>query len=401
MALVERLGDSVPLLITVGTPAGLARAREKYAGARHVSTQPAPWDLPGATRRFIAAARPRGAVFIETELWPNLIATAHAARIPLALVSARLSARSVQRYQRWGAGLMRATVRAFAAIGAQTEDDRARFIAVGAAPAVLSVTGNLKFDVPVEGGLPASRCGTAHAVGAIAAAVGRRQHPSRARRPCCWKRTSSWRHDCATPARRGRCWRWHPAARNDSTPWHAGSTTMGIPHARTSNGAAAASSDVDVLLIDEMGRLLAWYGAADAAFVGGSLVPVGGHNLLEPAVLGRPVLTGPHVHNAPEVARSLLDAQGAVVVGDASALAAQLATWLRRSGCGAGMRRPGGRGGRRAPRRGRPHAGAAQGGVVVAGTVVGVGTVSQRLISSSTLRSRSPEARRSWIRLFR
>jgi 3-deoxy-D-manno-octulosonic-acid transferase len=95
------------------------------------------------------------------------------------------------------------------------------------------------------------------------------------------------------------------------------------PHARAA---------VDVVLVDEMGVLTHWYAAADATFVGGSLVPVGGHNLLEPAALGRPVLTGPHTFNAPEVAQCLLEAGGARMVRDAGELCAALAAWLGDAG---------------------------------------------------------------------
>jgi 3-deoxy-D-manno-octulosonic-acid transferase len=100
-ALLPALDDATaPVLITVTTPTGCARARELFAGARF-EVRAAPWDLPGATRRFLAAAAPRAGVLVETELWPNLIAAARARDVPLALVSARLSERSLRRYRRW------------------------------------------------------------------------------------------------------------------------------------------------------------------------------------------------------------------------------------------------------------------------------------------------------------
>src|SRR5690606_33864614 len=99
------------------------------------------------------------------------------------------------------------------------------------------------------------------------------------------------------------------------------------PHARASAGGLPATG-ADVVLVDEMGVLPRWYAAADFAFVGGSLVPVGGHNLLEPAALGRPVLCGPHTFHAPEVTRLLVEAGGARVVRDVEEVAAALAAWL-------------------------------------------------------------------------
>jgi 3-deoxy-D-manno-octulosonic-acid transferase len=98
----------------------------------------------------------------------------------------------------------------------------------------------------------------------------------------------------------------------------------GLSFARSTEAAGSQAADREALLVDEMGALLAWYAAGDVAFVGGSLAPVGGHNLLEPAMLARPVLAGPHDANAPEVARRLRDAGGLVIVQDAAELAARV-----------------------------------------------------------------------------
>lgn len=325
-ALVHALGTAPPpLLITVGTPAGRGRARELF-GARH-EVRAAPWDLPGATRRFIAAVRPRGAVFIETELWPNLIAAAHRENVPLVLVSARLSERSLTGYRRFGRRLMQDTVRAFAAIGTQSEADRARFIRLGASPDVVSVTGNVKFDLPLDA--------AAQARGAVLRArwaphrplwVAGSTHPGEEQQVLLAQRQllAAASAAGAVPPLLAFAPR-HPGRFADAADWLA---RQQLAWARSSAGSPAATVPPDVLLIDAMGELSDWYAAADIAFVGGSLVPVGGHNLLEPAVLERPVLTGPHTYASPDAARCLIAAGGARVVNDATDLAAGLAAWL-------------------------------------------------------------------------
>ncbi len=316
----------VPLLITVGTPTGLARAREMFARDARVSVQAACWDLPGAVRRFLDAAGPCAGVIVETELWPNLIAAAAARRIPLALVSARLSERSLRGYRRWAPGMMRATVRAFAAIGAQSEADRARLLQLGAGEAQVGVTGNLKFDVPLEPGLPARGA----ALRARWAAgrplwVAGSTHPGEESVLLAAHRRllDLARSRAAAPPLLAFAPR-HPerfaaVARDlSSAGWQAASTSE----------ATAAPATTEVVLVNQMGVLHEWYAAADVAFVGGSLVPVGGHNLLEPAALAKPVLTGPEVFNAPEVATALLGSGGAKRVHDVAGLVAALDAWL-------------------------------------------------------------------------
>lgn len=339
-ALLRELGDAAaPVLVTVGTPTGLARARELFGADARVSVVAAPWDLPGAVARFLMATQPRAAVFVESELWPNLIAAAHARGMPLALVSARLSVRSLRRYRRFAPAMMRRAVRAFRLIGAQSEADQARFIELGAEPARVTVTGNLKFDVPQDAGLPAR--------GAALRAAWAAQRPL-------WVAGSTHPHEEQLLLEAQRRLLAMPRAAGDAAPLLAfaprrperfpavASWLAAQPALRhgclSAPPATAARAGLDVLLIDAMGVLPDWYAAADVAFVGGSLVPVGGHNLIEPAALGRPVLTGPHVFNAPEVARCLLDAGGAQLVHDAAGLAAQLAAWWGEEGAAAGTR---------------------------------------------------------------
>lgn len=314
--------QEAPLLITVGTPVGLARAREIFADlcvspGTPLTLQAAPWDLPGAVRRFIEASRPRGAVFLETELWPNLVGAVDCARLPLVLVSARLSTRSLTRYLRFAPRLMHDTVRAFTAIGAQTEVDRSRFVRLGADPAAVTVIGNLKFDMSVDAGFSARGAALRGqwALGRPLWVAGS-THPGE-EADCLEAHIELLRRaraaGCAPPLlalapRR-------PERFTTVAQWLA---ARGMKVARSSLGVA---SSAEVVLIDQMGLLMDWYAAADVAFVGGSMVPVGGHNLLEPAALGRPVLAGSHQFNAPEVAAKLLEAGGLTLVADSRELA--------------------------------------------------------------------------------
>lgn len=311
------------ILLTVGTPTGLAQARQLYQDLERVTLQAAVWDLPGAVQRFMRAIQPNAGLFVETELWPNLLHAAARGGVSLGLISARLSERSLRNYLRWAPGLMRDTVRAFMAIAAQTAADRERFLRLGADPDAVSIGGSLKAELSVPAGI--------HKLGA----AWREQYAPG--RPV-WIAGSTHAGEeticigaqrlllASARQRRGRppllvlvprhSQRFEEVARELAA--------SGLTCARSTQFAEPEPEDLEVLLVDEMGALLAWYAAGDVAFVGGSLVPVGGHNLLEPAMLAKPVLAGPHDANAPELARRLRDAGGLVVVANAAELVAAL-----------------------------------------------------------------------------
>jgi len=330
LRLLHRAGFA--LLLTVGTPTGLAQARELYrdlavaprSGRRGLTLQAAPWDVPGAVRRFLHANQPNIGVFVETELWPNLLLTAQRAQVPLGLISARLSDRSLRRYRRWAPRLMRETVGAFTGIAAQSEADRARFVQLGAIGAAVSVAGNLKAELELPPEIdklgaawraqwaprrPLWVAGSTHA-GEETICLAAQRHLLGA------ARDGGGAPPLLVLAPR------HPQRFDEVARELA---AAGFAFVRSTQPAAHGASMPEVLLVDEMGALLAWYAAGDVAFVGGSLVPAGGHNLIEPAMLGKPVLTGPHHTNAPEIARRLHDAGGLIVVQGAGDLVAELA----------------------------------------------------------------------------
>jgi 3-deoxy-D-manno-octulosonic-acid transferase len=319
--LVQALRRRAPLrsiLVTTATPAGAARAR-RLLEAERVEVRHAPVDLPGAVRRFLARVQPQLAVFIETELWPNLYHACARRGVPLVIASARLSERSARRYARCGS-LFRQPL-ATAWIAAQSEQDAERFRALGATPARVQVLGNLKFDFRVrEDGLARGR-------------ALRLEHAPQ--RPLWVAGSTHAGEEEVLLAAHRRLRESEPGALLVLAPRHAprfaqvgaALEAAGWRSIRRSS-AAGCPPEAAVLLLDTLGELLDFYAAGDVAFVGGTLVPVGGHNLLEPAALGRPVLAGPHVFNAPEVAARLAAGGGLEFVRDADELGARLAAWL-------------------------------------------------------------------------
>jgi 3-deoxy-D-manno-octulosonic-acid transferase len=314
-----RRHPGVPLTVTTFTPTGAARARALFGNLAQVRYLP--YDLPDAVRRFFRRVQPRLAVIFETELWPNLYRECGRRRVPLVLASARISMRSAGRYRRLGA-LFSGALSHAAVVAAQAEADAERFRALGADPGSTHVTGNIKFDfeLPPQIASRGARLRAQYAPGAPL-----------------WVAGSTHGGEEAAALTAHRMVREHyPDALLVLAPRHPARfaevalelEACGMPWARRSQTPGAGEDSmvpgIAVLLLDSLGELMDFYAAADLAFVGGSLVPVGGHNLLEPAALGLPILTGPHNFSAPEVARLLTTRGAARVVRDARELGAQL-----------------------------------------------------------------------------
>ena len=316
----ERYPD-IPLVVTTFTPTGAGRARALFKDRAQVRYLP--FDLPDAVRRFFNRIRPRIAVIFETELWPNLYHQCGRRRVPLVLASARLSARSVDRYGRLGA-LFRETLAQGVVVAAQGEADASRFRALGSDPSNTHVTGNLKFDFSVPADI-AERgralrdyyapgrsvwvAGSTHGGGEEEALL-EAQKLIRARQP----------RALLVIAPR------HP---NRFGEVAAQLVSRGVRFIRRSQApAAGAIAEAEVMLLDSLGELLDFYAASDVAFVGGSLVPIGGHNLLEPAALGLPILTGPNNSNSADAARLLIGNGAVQVVQNPQELADKVVTLL-------------------------------------------------------------------------
>ncbi|MEO8223770.1 MAG: lipid IV(A) 3-deoxy-D-manno-octulosonic acid transferase [Gammaproteobacteria bacterium] len=309
----------VPLVLTTMTPTGSERVRALFGTT--VIHSYVPYDLAAGVRRFFDWARPSLAIIMETELWPNLYHECGQRRVPLVLASARVSLRSVGRYQRL-IPLFRDTLANGILIAAQTPGDAARFRSLGANPARTHVTGNIKFDFE----LPPD-------VISRGKAWRDRQAGSR---PVWIAASTHEGEEVAVLDAHERVLEQNPSALLILVPRHperfaqvaALLDSRGIRYVKRSSG-LLADPGTAVVLGDTMGELTTFYAAADVAFVGGSLVRIGGHNLLEPASLALPVVTGPHNENAADIAELLVDCGSALVVPDWAGLAAEVG-WLLR-----------------------------------------------------------------------
>jgi 3-deoxy-D-manno-octulosonic-acid transferase len=300
-----------PFVLTTSTPTGRARARALFGG--EIDIRFLPYDTPGSVRRFLDRVRPRVAVILETELWPNLVRGCVRRGVPVVFASARLTARSLTRYNRLGS-LFRETVAASALIAAQTGEDAERFIAAGAERARTRVVGNAKFDMRFgDSVLDEGRELRRSHLGSRPVWIAGSTHAGEEEQVI----AAHMQLRLASPELLLLLVPRHPQ-RFETVA--ALLTRLGIAFDRRSVK-APVRPDAQVLLVDTVGELTMLYASADAAFVGGSLVPVGGHNLLEPAVMGVPVITGPHTANAGDIARPLIERGGAIEVADQHALA--------------------------------------------------------------------------------
>jgi 3-deoxy-D-manno-octulosonic-acid transferase len=309
----------LPITLTTVTPTGADRARALFRES--VRVRYIPYDLPGSVARFFDRVRPRLAIVLETELWPNLYDACGRRSIPLILASARISPRSVGRYRRL-TGLFREALSHGISIAAQSQADAERFKSIGANPTRTHVVGNIKFDFSLPLDIETRGRQIRHLFGA--------------ERPV-WiaGSTHDGEEDLVLEA--------HEAVRAAiptallvlvprHTPRFAEVAALLEQHDLkfvTRSSGASPRADTQVFLLDTLGELLAFYAASDVAFVAGSLVPIGGHNLLEPASLSRPALTGPHNFNSQDIAELLVKEGAVQVVHDAGDLARAVITLLR------------------------------------------------------------------------
>jgi 3-deoxy-D-manno-octulosonic-acid transferase len=270
----------------------------------------APIDCWPAVRRFLRQVRPYALVIVETELWPNMIEFSARAGLKIGLVNGRISERSFPRY-RFIAPLLRPFFQRLDRVAARTEVDGQRFVALGVPRDRVLVAGNMKYDrlasADERGRAELSRLGWQGNPVLVAAST----HPGE----------EEVILEAFTGLRRR-----FPAIKLVMAPRHveraddaaAAVQKTGLPFCRL---AAAPPPDACILLVDAMGWLRSFFACAQAAFVGGTLVPVGGHNLLEPAAAGIPVVFGPHVEHTRESAQALLACGGGFQVVDAASLA--------------------------------------------------------------------------------
>jgi len=331
----------IPVLLSVVTPA--ARALEaEFLAAGASAVRHAPLDVGRFTRRALGAARPRALLLIETEIWPALLGEAARAAVPVAFVSARLTERGAGRLAPMRRLLRESLVRV--RVGAQAESDARRWEALGVPAANIRVTGNLKYD----------RLGPALDASARAAARGG------------WRRIAVFgsvrEMEIDAVARAIDACRALPGpVLFVVAPRHPEKTMARLRRALTPEGPllertrregellppAPPDGKHAILILATIGELQACYRLADAVFVGGTLTPIGGHNLFEAAECAVPVAFGPHVANVADVAEALLVTGGGCRVDDARSLADVLLRWLRddaaRRAAAAGAREAAGR----------------------------------------------------------
>jgi 3-deoxy-D-manno-octulosonic-acid transferase len=313
-ALLARHPDK-SLLITVMTPTGRQTVQQLFGDS--VRCRYLPYDLPGPVQRFLAALQPSVAIFLEVELWPNLYAALAARGVPLYLVNARLSEKSLRGYRYLGT-LIRATLRAVRRVAAQTELDKARFLQLGVPADAVSVTGNLKFDIQLP-------CDLAERARQI------RQQLS-GRQPVWVAASTHQGEETAVLAAHVELLQRYPHALLVLVPRHPERAAAIMRHCDSRHltcrlFSASAFADASVLVVDQLGLLVYCYAIADVAFVGGSLVDRGGHNPIEALLAGTPVISGPHVHNFAAVYAQLQQAGAAVSIESAAQLPAQLHAW--------------------------------------------------------------------------
>jgi 3-deoxy-D-manno-octulosonic-acid transferase len=318
LPLIEALMVNFPderIVVTTTTPTGSERV-QKSLGDRvfHVYL---PYDLPGPIRRFLDRTRPRIAVVMETEIWPNLYFRLKKQRVPIVIANARLSDRSLRGYKPV-LPLVRAALSAVSWVAAQSAADGERFLQLGARPDTLSVVGNIKYDLHLPEGLadmgaqlrqvwgaarPVWMAASTHeaeeaqVLDAHARVLGRfpdallliaPRHPERFRAVFQLCRSYGFRTRC-----------------------------------RSEDGLAEVQTQCFV--VDTLGELLRFYSACDVAFVAGSLDSIGGHNVLEAAAQGKPVVVGPHTFNFAEVTDRLIEAGAAQRVSSGVELGAAVA----------------------------------------------------------------------------
>jgi len=308
----------LPMVLTTGTATGRARARALFKGK--VDIRFLPVDLPGSVRRFFARVQPRLAIVLETEIWPNLYHRCGRLGIPLVMASARISPKSVNSYRRMVA-LFRQALSNGIFIAAQSREDAERFCSIGSSPERTHVVGNIKFDFSLPANIETQGAALRRLLGMD--------------RPV-WVAgsTHAKEEDVLIAAHRQIRARYaqallvlvprHPPRFEEVA---ASLAQQGVKYVTRSSG-AGTSGDTEVFLVDTLGELLSFYAAADVAFVGGTLVPIGGHNLLEPAALGLPVLAGPNNFNSADIARLLVECGAVRIVHDPAELAAAVGELL-------------------------------------------------------------------------
>ena len=315
--LVRRLRQEqpdIPILMTCTTPTGSSRIQAVLGSTvAHVYL---PYDLPRIARRFLLFFRPRIGIIMETELWPNLFLCAREFGIPLMIANGRLSSRSTRGYQRlsW---LIKPVLAGVSGIAAQSQEDADRYIEIGAVPSRVMDAGNIKYDISwTQEQAEASQELRSSWFGSRPVIVAGSTHPGEEEQIL---------HAFSTVRKS------FSEALLILVPRHPerGLDVMSLCKAsgyavRLFSHSSGLSLDDDILVIDRVGELRRFYGAADLAYIGGTLIPHGGQNPLEPLVSRVPVIFGPSMSNFKEIRKRILDAKAGLEVRSSTELAEQI-----------------------------------------------------------------------------
>lgn len=303
--LLQQQLPEIKILVTTTTPTGSSRVQTVLADT--VTTVYLPYDLPWVIRRFLNTFKPKLAVIMETEIWPNLFNFCDAQNVSLFIVNARLSAKSARGYTKI-LGLIKPTL-SHAFIAAQTQADAERFVAIGAKQENVQAIGNIKFDLEVGNDLLTQ---------------GSQIKMELLQNRLVWIVASTHKNEEDVFLKI------YPELKSEQpdlllviVPRHLERfsevkklcLTQGLNVVTRSSGNKIIK-ETDIFLVDRMGELKLFYAASDLSFVGGSLVPVGGHNVLEPAAVGVPVLFGPYMDNFKEIEQKILSAEAAIQCHD-------------------------------------------------------------------------------------
>jgi 3-deoxy-D-manno-octulosonic-acid transferase len=313
--LVRALQGKYPdhrIFMTCMTPTGSDRVLSIFGDS--VEHSYAPYDLPDAVARFLNRVNPKLLIIMETELWPNTIAVCKQRGIPVIVANARLSEKSARGYQRIRP-IVAPMLNNLHTVAAQHADDVQRFQSLGLPQSGSVVTGNIKFDLHLDQDLRAKASQLLHDWRGpdnrpILLAASTHKGEDELILAAFTKIKMQVESLLLVLVPR------HPERFN---PVAELCQKTGFPTVRRSNNVSTAGADI--LLGDSMGELMTFFGACDLAFVGGSLVPTGGHNVIEPAAWGVPVLTGPHLFNFSEASELLMDGGGMLICQDSDELA--------------------------------------------------------------------------------
>lgn len=319
--LIHQLQHHYPdytIIVTTTTPTGSAQVKKNLGDSViHVYLA---FDIPSGINRFLQRTKTKFCIIMETEIWPNLLRCCEKKKIPVVMANARLSARSLQRYRRI-TKIMRPLLNSYTTVIAQSREDGERFIQLGLNPERLIISGNIKFDLELDPNLQQQGLATR----------------------CSWKSTNRPTFIIGSSHEGEESILLQAFAQIKKefddilliiAPRHPERfdrvfqlcTQAGFRVARRSRNESAFQQDI--LVADTMGELRLLYATSDIAFVGGTLVPIGGHNLIEPAAMGLPILSGPNLQNCSEIGNLLKCADALILVKDAESIAEKIKSLL-------------------------------------------------------------------------